>query len=208
MTRPILLSTLLVLFTLAGGCAPMPHNSVSTFGGEEEGARLDHASQPERIRALAAEIQGLSRNVSPSDAAHCAAHAIQYSELLRDTYHITKPIERNNIMVNLGLKPRGLCYQLADDMLAELNDQHYQTLRFQRATANWDDIWSEHNCVVVTAPGQPFKEGLVLDPWRNAGTLRWARVKLDHYPWIPRHPEREKSPTTRPSKSSGTLALH
>lgn len=206
MIRPTLFITLVLAALLAGGCARMPHNSVSTIGGEEEGARLDHASQPERIEALTGEIQGLSRNVSPSDAAHCAALAIQYSEFLRDTYHITKPIEENNIMVNLGLKPRGLCFQLADDMIAELKDQHYKTLHFQRATANWDNIWSEHNCVVVTAPGQPFHEGLVLDPWRNAGTLRWARVKLDHYPWVPRHPEQETTPTTR--SSSGTLALH
>jgi hypothetical protein len=195
MMRLFSLCALLLCFT---GCARMPHNSVATIGGDAEGARLDHAPDPERIRALAAEIQGLSPKISPSDAAHCADHAIKYAELLRDTYGLTRPVAVNNVMVNLGLKPRGLCYQLADDLEAELKDQRYQTLRFQRATANWDDLWSEHNCVVVTAPGQPFEEGLVLDPWRNAGTLRWARVKLDHYPWVPRYPK----------PSDNALALH
>jgi hypothetical protein len=174
----------------------MPHNSVATIGGEEEGARLDRAPQPERIEALTGEIRGLSPKVSPEEAAACASLAIRYSELLRDRYHITEPIEINNMMVNLGLKERGLCYQLADDMQAELRAQHYRTLFFQRATANWSDILREHNCVVITGPGQPFEEGLVLDAWRNAGTLRWARVKLDHYPWIPRHPQ---PATTSPS---------
>jgi len=79
--------------------------------------------------------------------------------------------------------------------LHEFQARHYQTLNFQRATADWDNLWSEHNCVVVTAPGQGFKDGLVLDAWRNAGTLRWARVKLDHYPWVPR----DETPTTMPA---------
>ena len=33
------------------------------------------------------------------------------------------------------------------------------------------DIWNEHNCVVVTAVGQAFEDGIVLDAWRNAGNL-------------------------------------
>jgi hypothetical protein len=185
-----------LMLCLLFGCAGPPHNTVSTTGGDAEGARLDHAPQPERIKALTAEIRGLSSAVSRAEAAHCAELAVKYSELLRDHYHITKPIEMNNIMVNVGIKKRGLCYQLADDMQAELKEQHYKTLNFQRATAWWDDLWSEHNCVIVTAPGQGWKEGLVLDPWRNAGTLRWARVKLDHYPWVLRNPP----PTTQPAQ--------
>jgi hypothetical protein len=193
-------SSFILIFLLAAGCARMPHNSVSTVGGDAEGARLDKAPDPERIHALTAEIRGLSPLVNFREAADCARRSVQYSELLRDTYGIKKPIEVNNILVNLHLKERGLCFQLADDLQAELKSQHYTTLRFQRATANWDDLWSEHNCVVVTAPGQPFKQGLVLDPWRNAGTLRWARVYLDHYPWIPRNP------TTQPAAPAPVYA--
>jgi len=176
----------------------MPTNSVSTLGGEAEGARLDKAPQPERIEALTEEIRGLSPDVSPGEAADCAAHAIQYSEYLRDTYDITKPVEINNMWINLGFKKRGLCFQLADDLQAELRAQGYRTLYFERATAHWGDINREHNCVVVTGPGQPFEEGLVLDAWRNAGILRWSRVKLDHYPWIARQPR----PTTQPTAAA------
>jgi hypothetical protein len=39
--------------------------------------------------------------------------------------------------------------------------------------------------VVITAAGQPFETGLVLDPWRNSGDLFWARVDRDVYPWVP-----------------------
>jgi hypothetical protein len=45
----------------------------------------------------------------------------------------------------------------------------------------------EHNSVVVTARGQKFEEGIVLDPWRNSGELYWARVKNDRYPWKERN---------------------
>ena len=171
---------------LGAGCDSTPHNTVSTIGGNAEGARLDRAPQPERIHALTGEILALSTKVSPVEAESCATTAIKYSELMRDTYGIKEPIELNNLMVNAHLKPRGLCFQLADDLMAELVGHHYKTLAFQRATAHWDDIINEHNCVVVTYPGQDFKEGIVLDPWRNAGVLRWAKVKLDHYPWVPR----------------------
>lgn len=180
------LLALLLPIALFGCGDGTPHNSVSTIGGNAEGARLDKAPQPERIHALTGEILALDLKVSPVEAESCARLAITYSELLRDTYNITEPIELNNIMVNMHLKPRGLCYQLADDLQAELVSQNYKTLTFQRATAWWDDLVKEHNCVVVTAPGQDFEEGIVLDCWRNAGTLRWSKVKLDHYPWVPR----------------------
>jgi hypothetical protein len=34
---------------------------------------------------------------------------------------------------------------------------------------------------VVTAKGQPFEEGIVLDAWRRSGKLYWALVKKDKY---------------------------
>jgi hypothetical protein len=41
----------------------------------------------------------------------------------------------------------------------------------------------EHNSVVVTAKGQPFQQGLVLDAWRHSGRLHWTPVIADRYPW-------------------------
>ena len=62
------------------------------------------------------------------------------------------------------------------------------TLELRRGIAWKDDLWNEHNCVVVTARGAPFESGVVLDAWRNAGRLRWAPVRMDHYPWRPKPP--------------------
>jgi hypothetical protein len=41
----------------------------------------------------------------------------------------------------------------------------------------------EHNSVVITATGQAFENGMVLDPWRNSGNLYWDLIKMDTYPW-------------------------
>lgn len=194
----------LLLLLLASGCTPTPHNTVSTFGGHVEGRRLDEAPDAERIKALAKEIRALSPAVRPHEADHCATVAIKYSRLLIEAYDITEPIELNNIMVNMGLKKRGLCYELAADLCAELKDQRYSSLTFTRGIAWRDRLFDEHNTVIVTAPGQRFEDGLVLDPWRNAGKLRWARVKNDHYPWIPW--KEEGQATTKPSLAVGTTA--
>jgi hypothetical protein len=37
----------------------------------------------------------------------------------------------------------------------------------------------EYYCLVVTAKGQPFDRGMVLDCWRHFGHLRWNLVPSD-----------------------------
>jgi len=38
---------------------------------------------------------------------------------------------------------------------------------------------------VVTAKGQPFEQGIVLDAWRYQGRLFWSPLRKDpeHYEW-------------------------
>jgi hypothetical protein len=47
----------------------------------------------------------------------------------------------------------------------------------------------EHNSVVITARGEPFETGMVLDPWRNSGDLYWALIQTDTYPWVELPPD-------------------
>jgi hypothetical protein len=43
----------------------------------------------------------------------------------------------------------------------------------------------EHNAVVVTAKGQPFSEGIVLDAWRDSSDLFFTKVEEDReYFWV------------------------
>jgi hypothetical protein len=175
-----------VLCSVTGCKAFNPPPSIATIGGRQSGRIIDHAPMPVRVQALTEEIRAVSARIDPDEAARCADCAVRYTRLLARYHHLTHWAEFNSLMVNVGLKKRGYCFQLADDLKAELLDQNYQTIVFTRAIAYWDQPFHEHNCIVVTAPGQPFEEGLVLDAWRNPGVLRFARVKLDAYPWIPR----------------------
>jgi hypothetical protein len=206
--RPILLATrrfviVLGLLALAGGCgggcgALNPTPTIATVGGSKAGRAIDHSSQPQRIAALTQEIESLSDRISPSEAAQCADVAVRYTALLKQYHHMSSSAEWNSFMVNIGVHRRGQCFQLAADLQAELEEQHFKTLTFTRGIAYWDDWLKEHNCLVVTGPGQTFSHGLVLDPWRNPGVLRWARVAGDEYPWLPRVVATQNpSPTTR-----------
>ena len=68
-------------------------------------------------------------------------------------------------------------------LLAQLDELRVTTLELHWAEA-YVGSWKEHNCVVVTAKGQPFRDGILLDCWRHSGHLFWSPVATDNYPWI------------------------
>jgi hypothetical protein len=179
-----------------------PPPTIATIGGREIGRQIDRAPEGQRIAALTREICGVSPRIDPVEASDCAARAIRYTVLLREAYRLTGSAEFNCFLVDMGFARRGKCYELADDLNAELREQKYRTLTFTRGICYWDEPLLEHNCIVLTAPGQRFQDGLVLDPWRNPGVLRWARVGFDVYPWIPRI----VTPRAPPGKPSSTGA--
>ena len=184
----LLAGAVLSLVPTAGGCIPVSRSSVASNGGELRGAELDAAPNPTRVGGLTEELLALGPEVSPDEAAAVAKLAVYYSEQLAESYDMVRPVEVHNVMVNLGLRKGGLCYEYAECMLAELRELPLKTLEFKRGIAWKDDTWNEHNCVVVTAIGKPFESGVVLDAWRNGGRLRWAPVRMDHYPWQPKAP--------------------
>lgn len=169
--RSLCLFPLLALVFLAGCGVPSPEN-------------LPPPSERE-IAALTQRIQALGPNVSPEEAARAARIAITYPRQLALEYQIEDPPYIHNIKVNNGTKPRGLCYQWADDMEARLERENFVTLDLHRAIANSDNAWRiEHSTVIVSAMGDSMWEGLVLDPWRNGGILYWGGVREDtKYPW-------------------------
>ena len=179
----------LLLVALAGGCIPVSRSSVASVGGEQRGAELDASPNPTRVIARS------PTNCWPSAPAFrrrgggwSRTSRFTYSERSPSRTGMVRPVELHNVLVNLGLRRGGLCYEYAECMLAELRELPLTTLELQRGIAWKDDLWNEHNCVVVTAIGQPFESGVVLDAWRNGGRLRWAPVRMDHYPWQPKPP--------------------
>lgn len=146
-------------------------------------------AQDNEIESLARSIQGLGPQVDPAEAHRAAQIAYTHAHELTLAYEITDPPLVHNTKVNMGLKPRGLCWHWAEDMEKRLLAEGFKTLDIQRAIANSDDpLRIDHSTALVTARGQPIRTGIVLDPWRNGGALFWAPVGDDtRYAWRPQH---------------------
>jgi hypothetical protein len=133
---------------------------------------------------LTGRLCGLSPSVDPQEAALAAETACTYSLELACQYRAVRPTLWNNVLVNTGLKKRGLCFEYAADLSAKLETLHLRTLVVRRGVSSLN-TWLESNCLVLTAPGQPFDHGIVLDAWRHEGRLHWCGVKEDKfYPWV------------------------
>lgn len=168
------LSSLLAIL-VAGGCATrMPEGTPSVDRRE--------------IEALASGIRALGAGVDPEEAARAARIAFEYSHQLALDYRITDPPLIHNTKVNLGLRPRGLCYQWADDIEARLRQEDFRTLDLHRAIANADNPFRiDHSTTVISRRGDTLFQGIVLDPWRNGGDLHWSPTLADtRYNWRPR----------------------
>ena len=102
-----------------------------------------------------------------------------YSRALREAYGVTDSPLVHNTKVNLGLRPRGLCWHWADDLEARLGQERFGSLILHRAIANADNSFRiDHSTVIISAVGQGMNEGVVLDPWRNGGALLLAAGQL------------------------------
>ena len=192
--RPALL--LALASATGGGCIIADPNGPAPGDTAAQEALWTRRPEPDRILSLRQQLITLGPDINPDDADDLAVAAVQYAEELARQYEMARPIEFHNVMVNLGLRKGGLCFQLADDMFVHLRDMNLQSFDLYRAIADKDDLWHEHNTVVVTARDRPFETGVVLDPWRYAGKLRFIRVAHDHHPWK----IRPRGGTTQPAR--------
>ena len=145
--------------------------------------RLPEAASDSDVRALRVALASLSPRVSDREAGQVAWCAYDYPRVLAAEYRVVRPAALHNCLINTGFKKRGLCYQWTGDLLAQLQTLDLESLELRWGAARAQTV-REHNSVVVTAVGQPFEEGIVLDPWRRSGRLVWAPVSADKYPWV------------------------
>lgn len=137
-----------------------------------------------RARTLGDNIAALGPDVRRDQARQVAECAYATTAKLRHDYGVVGPALFHNFLVRVGIRKRGLCFQWAEDLLAHLDALKATTLELHWAEARAKTL-RENNCIVVTAKGQAFREGIVLDCWRQAGHLFWAPVAADHfYPWV------------------------
>jgi len=157
------------LTVLAGSCDELP-------------AQVPPSSTV-RAHVLGDRIAALGPKVRPDEAQRVAECAYATAQRLRRNYGAVWPPSFHNLLVNTGIRKRGLCFQWAEDLLEQLDALKVTTLELHWAEA-YAGTRQEHNCVVATAKGQPFRDGILLDCWRHSGRLFWSAVATDDYPWI------------------------
>ncbi len=136
-----------------------------------------------RILRLQMDLLVLGQRVDERDAFLVADTAIRVSSVLARQYEVESSPLWHNMQVNQGTKKRGLCSHWTTDLLLQLRKLDQKSFDFHWGVAHPETAWRTHNSVVVTAKGQAFEEGIVLDGWRDSGKLFWKRVKSDKYPW-------------------------
>jgi hypothetical protein len=153
--------------------------SATVVAAEQQPAQFDvPAKDSAKAQELAKQLAALSPRVDPSEAKLSADYAYATVARLRQEYQMFATPIFNNFLVYHGLKKRGYCYQWTEDLLLALD-----TLRLKTLELHWGEAhagtWMENNCLVVTAKGQPFNRGMILDCWRHFGHLRWNLVPSD-----------------------------
>src|SRR5438477_1187963 len=134
-----------------------------------------------RAHVLGDRIAALGPKVRPVEAQRVAECAYATAQGLRRKYGtVWGPPSLNNVLVNTGLRKRGLCFQWAEDLLARLDALEITTLELHWAEA-YAGTWREHNVVVVTAKDRLMHDGILLDCWRHSGHLFWSALAADDY---------------------------
>jgi len=105
--------------------------------------------------------------------------------ILANQYQLTTPPLYHNYLVNSKQRNRGLCYHWQRDLIKHLKKRkNLKTFDLREGVSAAGSYWREHNAMIVTAKGQPFETGIILDGWRDSGKLFWQTVKKDKkYQW-------------------------
>jgi hypothetical protein len=128
--------------------------------------------------ALRSRLVALSPSVNPDEARRVAYIAYTTGrELAREWRMVPSPTVQS-FLINIGLRKGGYCFQFAAELLLRLDAQKLQTLELHWAESDAGTD-TEHNVIAVTARGQPFAQGIMLDNWRHSGHLLWGPLNGD-----------------------------
>jgi hypothetical protein len=136
-----------------------------------------------KAEKLADDLASLSPRVNREEAKLLADCAFATVSKLRREYRMFGTPIFNNFLIYHGLRKRGYCYQWSEDLLIALD-----TLGIKSLELHWGEYdpgtWRENNCIVVTARGQPFKQGVMLECWRHLGHLYFGPVASDYEHYV------------------------
>ena len=146
-----------------------------------------HVASSAEDRALVTRIKALSPTVSVDDARRVASCAYMTGLELRREWGVggvtTWLPGLQNLFIKMGARKGGYCFQYSTELLIRLDALKLQTIELHWAESQLGTL-SENNAIVVTARGQPFQQGVLLDNWRCQGHLAWTQVTRDpEYRW-------------------------
>ena len=182
-------SILLLLIILFSGCTGTRQTVQRTCDFQTSENQAQTSEFWEKVESLQDDLAALNRGADPIEARELAETAIGYSIFLAEEYQVVRPAVLHNVLIRIGLRNRGLCYHWTEDLICRLQKLNLKTFQLRWGVAYRGSDLREHNSVVITARGQAFDQGIVLDPWRNSGDLYWARINTDRYPWRELPPE-------------------
>ncbi len=141
------------------------------------------AKDEKSIKRFTAAMIALSPSVDPKEAEEISVTSHHTSRELAREYRVVGPPFFQNFLIHIGVRKRGYCYHWAYDIGKRLKEIPLKTLDLHWG-ASEEGTRLESNCLVVTARGQPFNSGYIIDAWRNAGRLCWWPVTKDSaYVW-------------------------
>jgi len=159
-----------------------------------------------KTQELGHELAALSRRVNANEAKILSECAYATVARLRPEYSMFGTPIFNNFLVYHGWRKRGYCYQWTEDLLLALD-----TLKLKTLELHWGEsyagTWRENNCLVVTAKGQPFDRGMILDCWRHFGHLRWNLVPSDEDRYY-ENPKYAQLVRNRAAAKNGSVSQH
>ena len=161
------------------------------------------AKEAAKADELAGQLARLSRRVDLNEAKLLSDCAFATVARLRQEYRMFGTPIFNNFLVYHGWRKRGYCFQWTEDLLLALDKLKLKTLELHWGDT-YRDTWRENNCLVVTAKGQAFDRGMILECWRHFGHLRWNLVPSDQDPYYENTKWAAKVRARAAAKASGT----
>lgn len=170
---------------LLTGCGSIHYNNVHMGKNNTPVASKLSIPQKQSINNLKTALINLGPNTSEPEATLIAYDAVVYSMILANQYQLATPPNYHNYLVNSKQRSRGLCYHWQRDLIKHLKKRkNLKTFELREGVSAEGSYWREHNAMIVTAKGQPFATGIILDGWRDSGKLFWGSVKKDtKYKW-------------------------
>ncbi|MFZ5963788.1 lipoprotein [Thalassococcus sp. BH17M4-6] len=172
--RPWAAVILATLFLAAcGGPAPDP------------AAASDPDAREAQIAEVTKALMALGPGVNPKEASRAARIAVEMPlQWAKDWNVVDAPLVHNFKVIH-GLREKGLCRHWADALQRAMAAEGFRTLALHRAIANAHTVSLEHATLILSARGQGWEDGLILDPWRiGQGRLWFGRLADDtRYTW-------------------------